>query len=240
MKSFAVVFTVVKNEMELLPIWLNYYTRYFNKIVVINHHSTDESLGLAHQKYAFDEIVDDRGQDGGNRGREGDSIMAAQVANEQLKKLLNDYEIVCHAHIDEFIIPNPEKYKNLREYMEKMKKDVIYTTGYQVVHIPEEEPELDYSQPILRQRKWWTKDFAYNKPLLVKKAITWVPGIHKELGVPDEKMNTINDPDILLVHMHFADLKLFNNRSQYSGNMNWFTKYHKNRVEIPNIYKEII
>ena len=48
--------TMVKNEKKLLPVWLNYYQKYFEKLFVLDDGSTDGSIEECQKKFDFEVI----------------------------------------------------------------------------------------------------------------------------------------------------------------------------------------
>ena len=58
MKKSA-IFTMVKNEKWFLPIWLNYYSKFFDErdIYIIDHTSNDGSIQMVKDQYPKINIV---------------------------------------------------------------------------------------------------------------------------------------------------------------------------------------
>jgi len=53
-------FTMVKNEKWFLPLWLNYYSKFFNEkdLYVLNHFSTDGSVEKCKEIYKDVKFID--------------------------------------------------------------------------------------------------------------------------------------------------------------------------------------
>ena len=94
MKKKCAVFTIVKNENYFLPIWLKHYKKYFNNsdIYVLDHQSNDGSTNnldvnviRIDYKLAFDHH------------------WLVQTVQQQQTKLLEEYESVLFAEVDEII-----------------------------------------------------------------------------------------------------------------------------------------
>ena len=121
------VFTIMNNEYEFFPIWLNYYSKYFDAqdIYVLDHNSTGEF---------FDNIQ--------QQAREGkfnlqrvynyalfDHDWLRQTVTDYQAFLVNSYKSVLFIEIDEIVATHPNsQYKNIGEYM-----DFFNTTGKKAV-----------------------------------------------------------------------------------------------------------
>ena len=235
------VFTAVKQDVYL-ETWLKYYSRFFEDIYVINTDpgTPDEIIMKAKEKYKFTVITDypnpsylmeiDRGQ-----------------VKEFQKKLLEKYDWVVFAHADEFIVPDPAKYKDLSDYIDKCTKDYVFCSGYNVLQMWEEkdgepnEPMLDLSKPILPQRKYWWYEFGYNKPLISRVPLNWSLGFHKVDEISDSDLHNARDVNLYLFHLKQADFNIFGKRiaGQPSNGKGyeWFYKEHDKRELIPERLK---
>ena len=139
------VFTHVFND-PYLDTWLGYYSRHFKDIYVINHGGTDTSINEAKKKYTFTEIKDDRGE---IRNITMNENCIESIARLQQRNFLREYEWVLYAHADEIVIPDPQKYSGIENYIDKLSKDFVFCNGRTVLQI--DEPDLDFSKPILSQ-----------------------------------------------------------------------------------------
>jgi hypothetical protein len=77
--------------------------------------------------------------------------------------------------------------------------------GYFVGHMVDGdyiEPAIDWSSPILRQRKYMMRQHQYDKPLLTKTGIRYKPGFHNKY-LPLTEIP--QDPDIYLMHLKEFD-----------------------------------
>lgn len=63
------------------------------------------------------------------------------------------------------------------------------------------EAPMNWSRPILSQRRYWINVFKYSKPLLTKIPIRYRPGFHNNFVGPMVLM----DPDLVLIHMKSSD-----------------------------------
>lgn len=212
-KNFAII-TCVRNESHFLPIWLSYYSKYFENedIFIIDNDSTDGSTSN------LDCNVIDFHTDYFT-----DAPLLAKRVNELHTELLEKYEFVLYTDIDEFIIPKDGRSLGefLLEALDSERR--FYTcTGYNIYHVIEEEPDLDLGRPILQQRKYMYKDIGYDKTLISRVQPNWGPGFHDAnnfdwIPVEDEDGNVTrifetgkpnHDDGIYLIHLHYFDFKL--------------------------------
>lgn len=197
MKKRCAVFVTVYNEKYFLPLWVKYYSQFFGieNLYVLDHQSTD---GGTHNLGCNVQVVKHK--------KLHDVGWLIKIAKEKQRSLLKDYEYVIHPDADEFIIPNPSKYKNLSCYLDYMKRnsiDAISCTGYEVIHQRHTEPILDWNKPILiNQRNFWVNNDTFDKPIIGSRFINWTTGTHREI-----KRNNKRDNNLLLVHLHRVDFK---------------------------------
>ena len=186
------VFTIARNEKYYLPVWLNYYAKYFNynDMYVLDHQSSD---GSTDNLPCHKEIIENE--------KYADVRWMVNIAQKRQVELLKNYNTVLFVHVDEIIVPNLTKYDDLGDYIDKFDKDVVKCNGKHIIEVAGEKP-LDLSKPILSQRKYWYRRKKYNtfdKPLLSKIPLLWTLGWHEAKG--DFPL----DEDLYLVHLHQAD-----------------------------------
>jgi len=184
------VFTIVKNEKNYLPIWLKHYSKYFNPqdTYVLDHNTDDGStdnincnvIKLDHS-LSFDV-----------------EWLLKQVMSMQVK-LFKKYDIVLFSECDELVVPT--KTGRFEDHLKK--QDVVKCKGFEIIHRVEKEPALDWSKPLLRQRKWWAHLSLIDKPLLSKIPLRWSGGCHN-----CKETKTI-DPDLLLIHIRRIDYETY-------------------------------
>ena len=199
------VFTMVKNEKWFLPIWLNYYSKFYDErnIYVINHASTDGSIQMIQEQYKKINVV--------NLTYEPfDDIFKVNELKKLQSALFQQYKTVLYSDPDELIVPvtsNGDPIP-LNEYIDKFIKNdsqqAIKTNGWEVIHLPNKNEEpIDLTKSILEQRSYWFHSpFWYSKVLLSKTPLNWQPGLHLT-----ENMFTI-DSNLYLIHLHRIDYEL--------------------------------
>jgi hypothetical protein len=206
----SAAFTIAQNEPVFLPLWLSYYGRYFAKsnLYVLDHDSSDGSTEKAgaccqllrvHREKSFDHQW------------LRDTVTCFQAF------LLQSYESVLFAEVDEFVIADPRHYSGLDDYIAQSHAPVSRCTGFHVVHYPSEEPPLRFQMPILAQRKYWHRSRRYCKPLISAVPLSWVVGFHDAPSLEELPP----DPYLLLVHLHRVDYDSCLSRHCANAARNW-------------------
>lgn len=191
----AAVFTVVKNERQNLPIWLHYYARHFDEkdVYVIDNGSDDGStdgLGVNVVTRPFRQFADHAG--------------LVRIVQDFQQVLLDRYDYVLFAEVDELVVPNASKYAGgLREYIDTMTADTIRVTAFDLIHQQDTEADMDVSQQVLYQRSAFFRIPHYDKPLLTNRPLKYEFGFHRCVNCSDPQRDT----DLLLVHIHRMDVK---------------------------------
>ena len=195
MKKRCAVFTTFYNEKHFLPLWLKYYSQFFGmeNLYVLDHQSTDGSTSDLDCNVRIVE-----------HGQLHDVEWLIKIAREEQKNLLKSYEYVIHPDADEFIIPDPDKHKDLSCYLDYIREKSIAAVacvGYEVIHQRHSEPPLDWANPILvTQRKFWVNNDTYDKPIIGSRFIDWTTGTHRA-----RDRHVKRDDNLLLVHLHRVD-----------------------------------
>lgn len=240
MKKFAAL-TQVRNEEFLLPIWLEYYSKHFSHIYVSRHGGERDYIEKCREKYRFTlfEVENEA---------EFEHMAMVERVGEIIKDLLLDYDYVLYADVDEFIIPDPEKYKGLKEYMRTVKGDRVICTGWEILMV-EGESEIDWSKKILAQRQFWWSHSAEWKPAITQVECTYSPGFHytkemlpeweKEgLGIT-EYIKKHADPDLCMVHINQIDRGLYTSRGRHKDGEG-FGRGKDDKTEIPERFKKVL
>jgi Glycosyl transferase family 2 len=228
------VFTIAQNEPVFLPLWLRYYGRHFDPadIYVLNHDSTDGSSAAAE---GISNVV------GVHRDVSFDHTWLVGVVEDFQSFLLRSYDAVLFAEVDEFVVPDPERYAGVADYVARLDELVARCSGYNVVHYPDDEAPLRFDQPVLRQRRYWHPSPQwYSKRLLSRIPLSWNIGFHQEFNAPD----IAPDPELFLVHLHRVDYEYCLDRHRavtarewYEGDRRFDLGWHYRVVE-PDEFRE--
>lgn len=196
-------FTVVRNEPIFLPLWLKYYSRIADTIHVFDHFTEDGSVVEAEKHYDF-AVFEFDDSDIEIHKWEGPSL----IIKGHFATLVDSgkFDYVIYTDVDEFIVPDPSLYVDLRHYIEEMAdetppKNYAWCKGWEIVHDIANEPAMDFSQPILAQRKFMKESHLYDKPLIGRVHMNWCRGQHYIQNVGKSI-----DKNLWLFHLHYADL----------------------------------
>ncbi len=203
-RSRAVV-TMVRDEREFLPIWLEYYSRHFDAedIYVLDHLTGDGSTRRTgfNRVPVVHELVE--------------QAWFNEVITDMQHRLLRWYDLVLICDVDEIVAPHPA-WGTLGAYLDRFDEEFVNCVGHEVVHVPQHEPALDLGQRILGQRRRWFRSPLYDKPLLATVPMEWGLGFHRRAdGL------TSYDPDLYLIHLHRMDYGLCLARHVRRRNMAW-------------------
>ena len=183
------IMTMVRDEHVFLPIWLRYYSKFFQaeNIYVLDHHSTDGSTD----------------GDGFVRIPISQPTYGVAWQNETVQRyqheLIDQYDVVLSTDADEIVAPDP-RHQNLGEYIDHFDQDFVTCRGYEVLHMKNDEAPYDQSRPILTQRSTWYHNPLYSKSLLARVPMLWNVGFHERM---DRRTNS--DPHLYLIHLHRID-----------------------------------
>lgn len=199
-KSLAAVFTRVKNEKYMLPIWLRYYSKFFasRDMYVLDNDTTDGSTDVG----GFQRIPI-------HNSRTWDDPWLTSMVCRTQRELLRHYRLVLYTDVDEFIVPDPRYYRNLLHYLEVFNRDFIQTTSYTVCHNFKHEPAIDLSKPILAQRSLWSSlGGGWGKTALSRVPLDWGSGQHDCHQNPQSE----TDFNLYLVHLPLIDVAMCQQR----------------------------
>lgn len=204
-------FTIVQNEADFLPLWLDYYGRHFDPsdIYVLDHDSTDRSTDDLDGRCNVVAL---------HRDRSFDHVWLKSAVEAFQTFLLRSYDAVLFAEADEFVVADPLRYDGLGAYVEALDGPAACCTGFNVVHYPADEAEaLRLDRPLLDQRRFWHRSPKYSKRLLSKVPLAWTVGFHLEANLPE----VAPDPSLYLIHLHRADYDLCLARHRAAVEREW-------------------
>lgn len=233
-KRKCALFVMVQNENVFLPIWLKYYTKFFHAddLFVLDHRSEDGSVDRCAAKYSFRRIRLEY-------PFSFDHLWFRFVANAMQEKLLKYYEYVIFTDVDEIIIPDPDYYSGLDEYIMKLKKKYVRCTGYELINMKEKEKPYESEKSVLSQRDYWYRTPFYDKTLISSQMLNWTIGFHRVKQIIKN-----HDKKLLLVHLHKLDYDLCWNKSLERSKLEWSqeelnaNRGWQNRITDPEKFNE--
>lgn len=161
--------TYVYNEKINLPIWLKYYGLMFGleNLFILDRESDD---GSCDKIQPSNKITIPR--------TDFDDIKKINAISYMHSVLLQSYDCVLVSDCDEIVVPDPDNYKNLSEYINNGVPSVSACLGINIIHNLTTELPLDLDSPILSQRRFGRFDVPTSKPLISSVATKWAPGGH--------------------------------------------------------------
>ena len=143
---------------------------------------------------------------------QGDYGTHCRMVQNTQNMLLEKYDTVVFAEVDEFIFPNPEKYTDLKHFLSVNKDDFFRVQGFNVIHDMDNEKPIDPKRPIMSQRKWWYKHGTENGGGESKMLITRKPGVSYHAGFHWSEPSVPEHPDLFNFHLHEFDFNICNSR----------------------------
>jgi hypothetical protein len=238
------IFTQVTLDDNFLPHWLKYYRPNFDECVIIVKElrpGSAELIDKLAKEYDSKVVLFEYPSDHPLNQRDNPAYIN-EVKNEYLRR----HKWICYAQADEFLVPDPKIYKNLSEYiecMDKWDKQYSYAEGYTVVHDYDNEPSMDWTQPLLQQRKYWYRNVSYNKPMIMNYPHELVGGFHKfKIHTDPDVITNLPDVNLRMLHLDAIDLGMMLYRSRHRVNddasaKKYIDQYKENREPILERYK---
>ncbi len=211
-KKKCAIFVMTQNEEIFLPIWLKYYSKYFegDDIFVFDHRSTDNSIEKCSQSFKFRHLRL-------NYPFSFDHKWFQFVEENTYVKLLESYEYVLFTDVDEILLANSEKYTGLDDYINKLQEDRVRCLGYDLINVKDKESIFNVNESVLSQRKYWYRTEMYDKTLLSKIPLKFTIGNHTLSGIRQPRQ----DKDLLLIHLHKLDFEMCWNKNVEKAKLQW-------------------
>ena len=189
-KRVAVVTDAVSSDF-FFPLWHKYYSDNFGSdnlhVICFNPNNENAFVHFPLGNVAYIELFN-------NSDR-------AKFISDHVSRLLDDYDYVIRVDVDEFLLPNPNKFPTLRAYIDAIIVPNVTAFGYNVLQSVNDQP-LDLSRDIIRgQRKFAVAYDALNKTCVVSSPTTWLPGFHVSSHSPVFS-------DLYMFHLKLADIDL--------------------------------
>lgn len=200
--------TMVYNEKFNLPRWVTYYGGQIGKenLLVIDNDSTDESRDLIRSvpnlRYPRTGFCD---------------IERSKFVSALASSLLLIYDYVIYTDSDEIIIPDPERYTGIIDFLSKNPSDAHTCIGFNVFERIGHDRPYDPGLPLLLQRKNAHFLISMCKTSIVAKPPSWSGGFHASNLEP-------NFSGLLLLHLKSAIIGYAKERLQITRTLEWRTQ----------------
>jgi hypothetical protein len=194
------VLGIFYKEFFFTNIWQNYYGQLFGyeNLFAIVEPDKDPFIRLFDEKVNLIQY---------NPQYHADVVSHIQIVMESQQKLLHNYDVVIFAEADQYFIPDPDKYLDLKHYLELNQQDYIKVNGYTVINKIEDEEPYNYHLKILSQRNYFYKDDAEDKLVILRK-----PVISYGLGFHSSEPSISRDEDLMNFHLKCFDFRIDNAR----------------------------
>ena len=117
-----------------------------------------------------------------------------------LKK--NEWVLCCNC--DEILAPDPNRYKDLAEVMKDQWRPYVACECFEVIEW--NEPPIDFTKPLLKQRTFWVKNIKLNKILLGRVSLDWNEGQHQIPEIGAKYSELIRDSGLYMIHLRHFNL----------------------------------
>lgn len=207
--SLAIV-TMVYNEPEFLPVWHRHYAAQVGEAAlhVIDHGSNDgstEHLGAINRLRIPRSPQDDETR--------------THAISHYCASLLAWYDAVIYVDVDEFLVADPALFASLPDFTRQWPDPIVTATGLDVIHMPHQEAEIDWSRPISEQRRHVRFTSSMCKPSLIRRPVSWAPGFHNTTEAPPQ----LSVP-LFLFHLRYADLNSGLKRLERTREQPWISE----------------
>ena len=187
------VFTMVYNESLFLPAWISYYSKHFGRehLYIIDVGSTDGStdgIGANCLKVPRSLLEEEK---------------RTRFVHHFHASMLSYYDVVIFTDTDEFLVADPIRYEDLRQFLTVVEDSIVAGVGLNVIHQYHEEAPLYARMHLFQQRNFVQFDSLYCKPLIGRVPIDWTPGFHSCKG--QFSLRT----DLYLFHLKAFDRGIF-------------------------------
>lgn len=208
--------TMCYNERHRLPTYLKYYAGQvgMENIYIVDHGSDDgstENLGPVN-------IIPVP------RSPFNDSNRLRKVLG-YFNELQSAYDVVIYTDSDELIIADPALYTGLADAFDKLDARRMTPMGLNVTELLGVDTELDWGQPLFRQRPWVRFVSPMCKASISSEPLSRV-GTHNFGDEPPAFF-----PGIYNFHFKRIDVRMFLGRQEVTRNMDWKPGLRENHYQ---------
>ncbi|MDI3337403.1 hypothetical protein QKW60_13365 [Defluviimonas aestuarii] len=188
--------TMVYDDPELLRIWVGYYSKFTDRrnLYVVTHghqpYVAEAAKGCTiipvHRRPTYGQMDVDRWH----------------FVSEFCSSLTRMFDTVIYNDVDELLVVDPDVASDPLAYIDEVSDEkVLSAFALEIMHRWSEEHDLDFTRPILNQRKYVRSNFTYCKPCVVRRPVVWVPDGH---GIMHQPQPNLID-HLYLFHLKWID-----------------------------------
>jgi hypothetical protein len=190
----AVVLTMTRDEGPMLARWVRHYGAQVGveNLLVLDDGSTDGSTdALPCTVHRLPPVP---------AGRRFE-MARMELVSGLAQGLLAYYDVVVFVDVDELLVPDPDRYDGLLEYLAaRADTDVVAPVTLNVVHHVRSEGPLDPHLPVLGQRRFVKFVPHLCKPCVKRVPAPWLKASH---GI---RAPFAVDPALFMIHLKFHDV----------------------------------
>lgn len=179
------------NEELLVGAWMDHHVHMFDKGIIINHQSTDNSVEIVRSKLPKDwQLVDTSLKDFGAEANDQE-VMRYESQLPGWKMALNTTEFLFQP--------------NLKEYIAKMVEEhpTAIAIGSRAAVLIDKEDHLPFKKPLWKNRTWGFLDYEPDKPVCRRwRYIHKGEHGHYATGRHGTALPRVHDMDF--IHLHFS------------------------------------
>lgn len=198
--------TMAFNEKINLPIWHRYYAGQLGAeaTYILDHGTTDGSVQSCYGSNVIRLPRDHY-----------DNHQRAGFISQFCSALLLYFDAVIYTDADEIIVPDPEKYEGLSNFVERNAGRSNACVGVNVFHDYPKEAVFEPELPVLAQRHCAYFRSSLSKPSIIYKPVKWGVGFHS----CDHDFDF--HEDLLLFHLRFMDMGEALSRLAVTRSLSW-------------------
>lgn len=221
------IHVLIREEYFLLPKWYEYYSQFFeDEDIYIMHHvvpSQEDGESGDRENGNGESLGGGSGRDTSVDFLKGTKVNVIPLRQELFstrwvrdtitrfqEMMLRKYRYIVYTDVDEFIFTDPTAYQDLDAFLKVFDQrgdwSHVKCCCLTLMHLPDKEPDLDVSLPIIDQRKYWYRYSYYDKPLITKKVLNYEFGLH----TAEEQAPVLSA--VVMLHLHQYDFKHYMKR----------------------------
>ena len=194
-----------RNEEDLLPFFLQYYSSFADKIIIHDCQSTDRSQEIIRSCSKAELIIHEQ--------KDVDETFLSGIKNESWKSDRDQYDWNFAVDIDEFIY-HSNMLEKLQQY-QNLGVTVPHISGYDIyaLDFPAFNPEssiIDHVQYGVSNVALLSKKCVFNSKLV---NINYAHGCH--YSAPDGVVKYSDDNELMLLHLQWFGYEKFIKKYQY-------------------------
>lgn len=199
------VFTLVNNQPEFQEIWIKYYSQFPFRLVILEHVFEGEDHLVSEEMVSETALLEHHRV---VKKELFDHTWMCNLTEQVQRELLKEQPTVIYTDIDELIVP---KECDLNEYCRRNRENVVRCHGHHLV-----------------ERKYLVKDTVFDKPIVTRIPVKWIPGWHGCAQGGEV------DGNLWLIHLHRMDYEIAKKHWMARQKVQWDADAEKRKLSWQN------